>query len=134
MAQRFSDILLNIQNRIYSYKLDNSTVAIPEFRVIKSKEAYFKNYSNAVSMYHETCQALSDLQFINFTLVRLSKEISASSESYQARDNMSKEIRSLKDLATSIIDSYKYRKDGLEQVVKLYSSFQYLMTSTSMVE
>lgn len=123
-------IIMELKKKVESYSLPEGIEEIPSYVSIKtSKEELYKKYSTTVMMYNRVCEALSKLQYTSITVDRLLKEVSNSNEVFSKQKLYTTELRSIKDEAKGLIESYKYFKDGLEATVRFYNSTQYLLTS-----
>ena len=128
-------IIFELKKKIESYTLPEGLEIIPSYSSIKtSKEELYKRYSNTVMTYNRVCDTLSKLQFSVVTIDRLLKELPNSNEVFSKQKLFSTELKSMKEEARGLLESYKYLKDGLEATVRFYSSVQYILTSYRMEE
>lgn len=126
-------IILDIKKKLDSYTLPEGIEVIPPYVSIKSsKEELYTKYSSVVTTYNKICESLSKLQFMSVTIDRLMRELSNTKETFARQKFFSNELKTAKDEAKGLIDSYKYLKDGLEAAVRFYNSIQFILSSFRM--
>lgn len=126
-------IITGLKTKVAKYVLPQTDLNFATYANLKtSKEEFYLKYSTAVQTYNCVCSSLSDLNYINVTILRLNKDTQMSTEVYSRKELFIKELRSLREEVLALIESFKYLKDGLESVVRFYATFQYVLTSTRM--
>ena len=128
-------IIIDIKKKLESYTLPEGLEVIPPYASIKSsKEELYTKYSSVVTTYNRICDSLSKLQYMSVTLDRLIRELPNSNDTFSKQKYFGTELRTAKDEAKGLIESYKYLKDGLEAAVRFYNSIQYILSSFRMGE
>lgn len=128
------ELMNNVTNSI-GYLLDEAQrdiplAEIPEFSKIKSRSTLYERYGESVSESYRLAKALSEAYSLRGNLRTLLRALKKDTETPRSilQTYISNTEHSSKQIE-DIIEALKAKKDGVDTVVRFYSSAQYILGS-----